>query len=114
MSTAETWAKRVADWQASGLTSTAYSEGRDFTAGGLRHWAHRLRTRAAKAEAPTTVRLARVLRVPTPTVGPATTMTGGRSGIALRVGGVEVVVERGFDRATLAAVLAVVTEERGA
>jgi hypothetical protein len=112
MSTAETWAKRVADWQASGLTSTAYCEGREFTAGGLRHWAHRLRKRAAKAEPPATVRLARVLRVPTPTVSLAAAAAGGRSGVAVRIGGVEVVVERGFDRATLAAVLAVVTEER--
>lgn len=114
MSTAETWAKRVTDWQASGQTSTAYCEGREFTAGGLRHWAHRLRTRAAKAEAPATVRLARVRRVPTATVSHAATAASGRSGVAVRIGGVEVVVERGFDRATLAAVLRVVAEGRGA
>src|SRR2546423_1253593 len=35
------WAERVAEWKAGGLTSAAYCEGKVFTAGGLRLWAHR-------------------------------------------------------------------------
>jgi transposase len=112
MSKAETWAKRVAEWQASGQSSTAYCEGQEFTAGGLRHWAHRLRTRAAQAEARPTVRMLRVERVARP-AEPAGSMTV-VSGVAVRVGRFAVVVERDFDRATLAAVLAVVAEGHGA
>ena len=44
--TEERWAERVAAWRASGQTSREYCEGRDFTAGGLRHWAYRLRKAA--------------------------------------------------------------------
>ena len=50
--TKKRWAARVAEWKASGLTSTKYCEGRDFTPGGLRHWAYRLRMTAARAGAP--------------------------------------------------------------
>ena len=32
----ETWATRVAEWRASGQTSTDYAEGKGFSAGGLR------------------------------------------------------------------------------
>jgi hypothetical protein len=47
------WARRVAEWKSSGLTSEAYCAGRDFTAGGLRHWSHRLgKTVARDAERP--------------------------------------------------------------
>jgi hypothetical protein len=50
--TKKRWAARVAEWKASGLTSTKYCEGRDFTPGGLRHWAYRLRMTAARTGAP--------------------------------------------------------------
>ncbi len=110
MSKAETWARRVAEWQASGQSSAAYCEGQEFTAGGLRHWAHRLR--AAKAEPRATVRMLRVERVATPAEPARPTSVA--SGVAVRVGGIDVVVECGFDRATLAAVLAVVTAGHGA
>ncbi len=61
MADREAWAKRVAEWKASGLTSRAFCEGQDFTPGGLRHMAHRLgvgerRTRPS-------VRIARVVRL---------------------------------------------------
>ena len=32
MKTSKVWAKRVAEWRASGLSSLAFCEGRDFTA----------------------------------------------------------------------------------
>ena len=50
--TKKRWAARVAEWKASGLTSTKYCEGRDFTPGGLRHWAYRLRMTAARTATP--------------------------------------------------------------
>lgn len=50
--TKKRWAARVAEWKASGLTSTKYCEGRDFTPGGLRHWAYRLRMTVARTTAP--------------------------------------------------------------
>jgi hypothetical protein len=36
MSDTESWEGRVAEWKASGLSATAYCEGKPFTAGGLR------------------------------------------------------------------------------
>jgi hypothetical protein len=65
----------VAAWRKSGKTSEAFSQGQEFTAGGLRHWAHRLNKKPA-AQRPVTqakvtapagpapVRLARVVRQP--------------------------------------------------
>jgi hypothetical protein len=104
MADAAIWARRVAEWRASGLASTAFCEGREFSAGGLRHWAHRLTkmptptTRSSKALKPR-MRIARVLRVAAP-VPPSCDPT-----ISVEVGAARVVVRAGFDRATLNAVL---------
>jgi hypothetical protein len=101
------WAERVAAWQASGQTSVEFCAGREFTAGGLRHWAYRLRQAEAggpKAKAPV-VRLARLVRTPAlasaAEVGPVPEVAG----VLLQLGAVQVAVRRGFDRDTLAAVL---------
>lgn len=95
--TEERWAERVAAWRASGLTSRAYCEGRAFTAGGLRHWAYRLR-KAAVTKTPslarrTSVRVVRVERVAdrvslSAPVGAALT---------IEIGGARMVVPAGFD-----------------
>jgi hypothetical protein len=117
--TERVWAERVAEWQSSGMTSEEYSRGRDFTAGGLRHWAYRLRKAAAKRGAAArkaarpTVRLARLVRAPAapPPVAtqqtPAVGLPAESAGLTLRVGQVQVAVSCGFDRPTLAAVLEV-------
>lgn len=112
------WAERVAEWASSGLTSKAFAEGRGFTAGGLRHWAHRLRREAAEARPKRSVRLARVLRTAAPEacVGSRAMVPAERSAVddgvetpvVLELGGTRVAVRRGFDRATLAGVLEVV------
>ena len=115
MTTAEIWAKRVEEWQASGETSVAYAEGRGFTAGGLRHWAHRLRVQAEKAKqaAPTsTVKMARVRAIRRPGL-PQRPAEPGASGVALLVGGTQIVVSSEFDPGTLVAVLAVLRREGG-
>lgn len=116
MADATIWARRVAEWRASGLTSHAFSAGREFTAGGLRHWAHLLgktgTPRAPKIAKPKpSVRMARVLRVATPPS--AARPAAADAGIVVEVGGARVTVGAGFERATLEAVLDVLAA-RGA
>jgi hypothetical protein len=56
--------KRVESWRESGLTSEQYSDGRGFSASGLRHWAYKLgRTERPRptVEVPD-VRIVRVVR----------------------------------------------------
>jgi hypothetical protein len=91
------WAERVAGWEASGKTVSAFCKGKDFSASGLRYWISRLGKGGPGAEKPE-VRLARVVR-------------GARSGavgetpILIEVGGARLGVQRGFDPETLRAVL---------
>jgi len=106
MADQETWASRVQEWKASGLTSARYCEGKPFTAGGLRHWAYRLGRGRSSSEGEG-IRLAKVVRIPspkTPTVDEATE-GGEQPALVLAVGAVRIEVRSGFDRDTLAAVL---------
>lgn len=104
MADAAAWERRVAEWRASGLTSHAFSAGREFTAGGLRHWAYRLgKTRKQTGRKPA-VRMARVLRVPSPVAVPTADVP-----IVVELGGARVSLRAGFDRATLGAVLDVLS-----
>jgi hypothetical protein len=129
------WAKRVAAWRKSGLTSEEFSKGREFTAGGLRYWAHQLhkepekrrqRGKPAKAKSaaePTPVRLVRLVRQPAShEAGPqrpantrARRLTEAPrpepAALTLEVGTVRISVPPAFDRETLAAVLAVLEPE---
>jgi hypothetical protein len=62
--TEQKWAERVESWRESGLTSEQYSDGRGFSASGLRHWAYKLgRTERPRptVEVPD-VRIVRVVR----------------------------------------------------
>jgi hypothetical protein len=62
--TEQKWAERVEGWRESGLTSEQYSDGRGFSANGLRHWAYKLgqtKRRRPKVELPE-VRIVRVVR----------------------------------------------------
>jgi hypothetical protein len=116
------WARRVGEWQRSGLTTAEFCAGREFTAGGLRYWTHRLRKEgAAPAPASTTVvRVARVRRVPTVAkeklegaqlVGPSA--PAGETPIVVELGAARVSVRSGFDRATLASVMEVIAVRGG-
>ena len=113
------WRKRVREWQSSGLTSTAFSEGEPFSAGGLRHWAHRLRQQRA-AKAAQSVRIARVVRVPaaalpeTHDAAAGAALAAAPAALVAEVGAARVAVRSGFDRATLAAVLDVLASRGGA
>jgi hypothetical protein len=104
-----TWGRRVAEWRASGQTSLAFSAGREFTAGGLRHWAYRLGKTRKQARSVPAVRMARVVRVPSsPAAASASDVP-----IIVEFGGVRVSLRAGFDRATLGAVLDLL-DSRGA
>ena len=62
--TEQKWAERVEGWRESGVTSEEYSDGRGFSANGLRHWAYKLgksKRRRPKVEMPD-VRIVRVVR----------------------------------------------------
>ncbi len=104
---AKTWARRVAQWRASGLTSERFCEGRDFTAGGLRHWAYRLGDRVRRRRSKPEVHLARVVRagVPEQELGGGTAAE--EATLVVEVGRARVSVRPGFDRAALAAVVEV-------
>src|SRR5512141_26515 len=60
MADREMWAARAAEWKASGLSSPEFCAGKEFTAGGLRHWAYRLEHGDPPRKP--RVRLARVVR----------------------------------------------------
>lgn len=101
MADRETWAKRVAEWKASGLSSPVFCAGKDFTPGGLRHAAHRL---SHGTGSKSRVRVARVVRVESARRAVQRSESGA-SELVVEVGRARVAVRRGFDRATLALVL---------
>lgn len=107
------WAARVAEWKASGLTSTKYCEGRDFTPGGLRHWAYRLRKGATAKSALVrrpTVQVLRVERVPEVKVaGQAPTALP----LRIKLGAARLAVPAGFDGVTLRTVIEVLVASVG-
>ncbi len=92
------WAERVAAWRASGQTAPTFCKGKDFSPGGLRYWAARLRSAAAAAQRADDMRLARVVR----TARPAEPV---ETPILIEVGDVRLGVRRGFDPGALRAVL---------
>lgn len=119
MADIELWRERVAAWRASGLSSTAYCVGRGFSAGGLRHWAHQLKKldeqRERKARP---VRLARVVRAPSngtrsPGRSEASVKAPEESPLVLEHQGTSITVWPGYDPATLASVLEVLSRRGG-
>ena len=111
MDTDKKWARRVARWQSSGLTSTEFCAGREYTPGGLRYWAHRLRQHDAATARPEiaqpALHLVRVERAPVSVDAPAVPAAATRSDstLTIELGGARVAVPAGFDAATLRAVL---------
>src|SRR5690242_20293529 len=93
-----TWAKRVAEWKASGLTSPAFCAGKDFTPGGLRHMAHRL----GVGRRPRPVRIAKVRLESSRR---AEQPSAAASPLVVELGAARVVVRAGVDRGTLAMVV---------
>src|SRR5665213_2849932 len=118
--TEQKWAERVESWRESGLTSEQYSDGRGFSANGLRHWAYKLgktERRRPTVEVPE-VRIVRIVRAtataPTPaSMAASSAPTHADPSLGIEVGPVRVVVRPGFDRATLVAVLDVLASHGG-
>ena len=117
MGTIKLWRGRVSDWRASGKTSADFSEGKEFSAGGLRHWAHKLQKRALAARGEPELRLGRVLRRPAPEPlerEVSTAASPAPEPLIVECGALRVAVRPGFDRQTLAAVLDLVAARGGA
>jgi hypothetical protein len=86
------------------LVEKQQTAGREFSAGGLRHWAYRLKKRglpAAETETKqsTTVRVARVERIAAPTAA-----------LVIEVGPARLLVPSGADAETLKATIAALVE----
>ena len=114
------WAARVAEWRASGLTSTVFCEGRDFNAGGLRNWAYILKRRGAATVAATDEarRSVRMVRVETAKVAATTATTipappKSTATLTIELGAARMVVQAGFDCSTLRTVLEVLAQSGG-
>jgi hypothetical protein len=115
MASRATWAKRVAEWRQSGLTSEQFCAGRRFTPGGLRSAACAVDREEGKTRS---VRVARVVRTSVPVSrasSKALTPTAAASEVELLVelGGARIAVRRGCDAATLTTVLKVLAHVGG-
>ena len=93
------WAERVEEFRRSGKTAPAFVAGRGYTASALNYWERKLKAAPARA-----VVLARVVR-------PGTVVASAAAeGVELLVGGVRIVVRRGFDAELVRELVAVLTE----
>lgn len=97
MADAAVWKKRIVAWRASGQTASVFCAQQGLALSSLRYWAYRRRCDAEPAVAPP-VRLAQVVR----DVAPVSVQ---EAALIVEVGRARIAVARGFDRATLAAVL---------
>jgi hypothetical protein len=101
------WLERVQAWKASGLSAQEFARGKGFTSKVLRWWRWKLGSEAG-AVSTKPVRVAKAtspiefIELVTPTRDP--------SGLLIRVGRVNVEVDRGFDLDTLARLLDVLEE----
>lgn len=96
MADSATWAKRVAEWRASGQTAREFASGRGFEASTLRWWASQLGGRDGA--------FVRVVRET------GTEARRAEAPIELEVGEVRVFVRVGVERAALVDVLAALRE----
>lgn len=100
--TTEMWIERVSAWRASGERAETFSARAGYAASTLRWWASKLKQELAALPATATrkVRLARVVRTPSPDVVSAA--RGQAITIDVVHAGVRIGIEVGADRATLA------------
>jgi len=111
MSEWTTWTERIAAWRASGLSAEKFCVGREFSVHSLRNWRRR-QLEAERLPPKEAMKLARVSLVPTRALPRPEARGSGPAGIAVEVGSARVIVDRDFDRATLIAVLEVVSSAR--
>ena len=103
------WSARVQGWEASGLTSTEFTQGQPFSASALRHWRKRLEKTAAVTKPSKVIRVAQMVRADkgiTPRSEPAP--------VVVEAEGLRIVVPPGADRESLHLVLDVLRELGGA
>jgi hypothetical protein len=109
------WAKRVDEWRKSEQSAREFTAGREFSAGGLRYWAHRLKREAVPASS-TVVPMARVIRS-LPETGPTGALAprpvAREAAIVIEIGAARISVRPGFDVATLTAVVDALSTRRG-
>jgi hypothetical protein len=91
------WSARVDEWRGSGKSAREFSQGKGFSAGGLRYWASRL-GKGSQGARSRQARLARVVCAPKP--APVT-----ETPIMVEVGGARLGIRRGFDPGVLRSVL---------
>lgn len=112
MTDAKTWAKRVTDWRASGLTASEYCSGRGFSRTALYWWSSKLRKDGPDTSGPReTVPMARVVR--RPRSEPAPEIAPEMAVVLIECGDARVFVPSGVDRATLTLVLQVLEDHQG-
>jgi hypothetical protein len=106
------WAKRVAEWRASGVTAAEYCSANGLSLSRLRYWAYKRGGSEVSAGGRERVTFApRLARVVATRERPSTGSAG--DGVVVEVGGARVHVRRGFDRAVLAEVVDVLVNEGG-
>lgn len=99
---AETWARRVEAWRASGKRAEEFSRREGYAASTLRWWSSKLKH---ELPAEPEVRLARVVRTVTAVPAPAFALPVTAIAIDVTATGARVAVGPGADRETLAMVL---------
>jgi transposase len=100
----ETWAKRVEEWRASGLTAEKFCVERELSARRLYEWSSRLRK--AEGRGPKNgIPVARLIRRRAWAQGAAGIASQGVVAITIELGAARVTVMPGVDRGTLATVL---------
>jgi hypothetical protein len=105
------WQERIAEWRASGLSAKQFCQDKEFTTSALRQWVYRFKREAEAApKAPEPmVRVARVVREATARVAPSRKAVLVREPLVVEIGGARICVRPGFDRATLGAVIELLT-----
>ena len=108
------WLERVRSWKSSGKTCSAFAAKEDVSEHSLRWWAWKLRSDGEDIEAKPKAarRPRRKKRKPLELVELVADSSASPSPMTMRVGPVEVQVERGFDRELLGSVLDVLEARR--
>jgi hypothetical protein len=99
MANATEWSARVQEWRASGQSSEEFSQGKGYSAKGLRTWSSKLQRRAEPQASQQSVALARVVR------RSSSEPSLGLQPVVIHVGKARVEVPCGAERATLPVVL---------
>jgi transposase len=109
MNDAALWSRRVADWQASGLSALAFSRSKQLQASELRKWGKALAVAPVPRGSETRVTMARVVAVSGPVAASPTPAS-----LVVEVGDARIVVPPDFDGRALRSVIAILASRRAA